>query len=140
MNTQLEKNKEIVRRFNEEVIEKGNLESFNELMDDDFINNSAPKDTDRSSRGMIYTFNTILRPAMPDIKVTIYQLIAEGDWVTTRKNISGTHTGELMGIAATGKKISIDVVDMVRLENGKYKEHWGINNLSAVLAYLRNDL
>lgn len=132
-----EENKAIVVRFNKEVIERGNVESFQELMDSEFINHSAPDGADRGPAGMIYTFNEVLRPAIPDIKVTIYDQIAEGDKVVTRKNISGTQTGNLMGIPPTGKKISIDVIDIVRIKNGKYAEHWGINTLSSVIAQLR---
>lgn len=138
-NSQLEKNKEVVRRFNNEVIEKGNVEIFEELMDEHFINHSAPQGADNRKQGMINTFNSVLRPAMPDIQVTILQQIAEDDLVTTRKNISGTHTGDFMGIPPSHRRISIDVIDIVRLKNGKYAEHWGINNLAVVLAQLRNN-
>ena len=86
--------------------------------------------------GIIYTFNNILRPALPDLKVTIHHQMAEGDVVTTRKTIKGTHSGELLGISATGKQVSIDVIDMVRIKDGKYFEHWGINTLPSVLAQL----
>lgn len=136
MDTQLENNKAVVRRFNQEVIGEGNVESFKELMDENFINHSAPAGADNGPQGMINTFNNVLRPAMPDMQVTIFDQIAEGDKVTTRKNISGTHTGTLMGIAATGKKVSIDVIDIVRIKDGKYFEHWGINTLPSVLAQL----
>ncbi|WP_172283729.1 ester cyclase [Chryseobacterium sp. LAM-KRS1] len=139
MDLQQEKNKEIVKRFNIEVIEKGNVETFEELMDENFTNHSAPQGADNGKQGMINTFNGILRPAMPDIQVTILQQVAEEDLVTTRKNISGTHTGNFMGIAPSGKRISIDVIDIVRLKNGKYFEHWGINNLSVVLAQLKSN-
>lgn len=139
MNFNLDKNKEIVKRFNKEVIENGNVEVFEELMDEHFINHSAPKGADNGKQGMIHTFNSVLRPAMPDIQVTILQQVAEDDLVTTRKNISGTHTGDFLGIAPSGRRISIDVIDIVRLKNGKYVEHWGINNLSAVLTQLRNN-
>lgn len=139
MNSQLEKNKEIVKRFNKEVIENGNVEIFEELMDDHFINHSAPQGADNRKQGMINTFNRILRPAMPDIQVTILQQVAEGDVVTTRKNISGTHTGDFMGVPPSGRHISIDVIDIVRLKDGKYAEHWGINNLAVVLAQLKNN-
>lgn len=137
MDSLAETNKSIVRRFNKEVIEQGNIESFQELMDDHFINHSAPSGADNGPSGMIYTFNHILRPAMPDLQVTIYEQIAEGDLVTTRKNISGTQTGELMGIKATGQRISIDVIDIVKVKNGKYAEHWGLNTLPSVLAQLK---
>jgi len=138
METQTEKNKTVVRRFNKEVIEEGNVDSFKELMDEKFINHSAPEGADNGPQGMIKTFNTILRPAMPDMKVTIYEQVAEGDLVTTRKNITGTQTGTLMGIAPTGRKLSIDVIDIVRVKNGKYFEHWGINTLPSVMAQLKN--
>lgn len=137
METQLEKNKAIVRRFNKEVIEEGNLDSFNELMDKKFINHSAPPSADNGPQGMINTFNNILRPAMPDLKVTILDQIAEGDLITTRKVITGTQTGMFMGIAPTGRKVSIDVIDIVRVKKGKYVEHWGINTLPMVLTALR---
>ncbi|MBB5636145.1 putative ester cyclase [Pedobacter cryoconitis] len=136
METQLEKNKAVVKRFNLEVIEQGNLESFKELMNEQFINRTAPEGADNGPQGMIYTFNQVLRPAFPNLKVIIHQQIAEGDLVTTHKTITGTHYGLLMGIPATGKKVNIQVIDIVRVVNGKYIEHWGMNTLSAVLTQL----
>ena len=133
----LDLNKKIVSRFNKEVIEQGNLESFNELMDKDFINRTAPP-TSNGPDGMWHTFNNILRPAFSDLKVEIDDQIAEGDKVTTRKAILGTHTGVLMGIPPTHRKIKIDVIDIVRLNNGKYIEHWGINTFQSIIEELRN--
>ena len=83
------------------------------------------------------TFDTVLRPALEGLTVTIHDQVAEGDKVTTRKTISGTHTGTFLGVPATGKPVSIDVIDIVRVENGRYAEHWGINNLPTVLAGLK---
>lgn len=126
---QMEKNKAVVRRFNKEVIEEGNVDSFNELLDENFINHSAPPGANNGPQGMFNTFNNVLRPAMPDLKVTILDQIAEGKFVTTRKVISGTQTGSFMGIAPTGRKVSIDVIDIVRIENGNIlnigvSTHW----------------
>jgi len=134
----LETNKEVVKRFNKEVIEQGNLETFNEIMDKDFVNQTAPPNSN-TAQGMWNTFNNILRPAFPDLTVVIHDQIAEGDKVTTRKSILGTHTGTLMGIAPTNKKIKIDVIDIVRLKDGKYIEHWGINTLQTLIADLKNN-
>jgi predicted ester cyclase len=136
METMIEDNKAVVRRFNQEVIEQGNADSFNALMDPEFVNRSAPAGMDNGLRGMIYFFNEILRPAIPDIKVTIHDQVAEGDLVTTRKTISGTQTGSLLGVPATGKAVSIEVIDMVKVKDGKYIEHWGITTLPEVLAAL----
>jgi len=137
MNT-LEQNKAIVRRFNKEVIVECNLESFNSLMDKEFINRTAPA-ASNGAEGMWHTFSLILKPAFPDLSVEIYDQVAEGDKVTTRKAIIGTHQGTLMGIPPTGKKIKIDVIDIVRLKDGRYLEHWGINTLQSVIAELKKE-
>ncbi|MEO3405604.1 ester cyclase [Mucilaginibacter sp. CAU 1740] len=136
METNMEDNKVAVRRFNQEVIAAWDENSFNALMHQNFVNRSAPMGMDSGKEGMRYFFNEILRPAIPNISVTIHQQVAEGDWVTTRKTISGTHTGNLLGIPATGKAIQIDVIDIVRLQDGKYIEHWGITTLPELLANL----
>jgi predicted ester cyclase len=136
METMIENNKELVRRFNKEVIGQGNVASFNALMDANFVNRSAPAGMNNGPQGMIWFFNEVLRPAIPDIKVTIHDQVAEGDMVTTRKTISGTQTGQLLGVPATGRMISIEVIDMVRVKDGKYVEHWGITTLPELLATL----
>jgi len=133
----VESNKAVVRRFNLEVIQEGNEESFLQLMAEGFINHSAPDGAPKGSEGMWNTFHKILRPALSGLTVVIHDQMAEGDKVTTRKTITGLHTGPLFGIAPTQKEVSIDVIDIVRLEDGRYAEHWGINTLSAALANLR---
>ncbi|WP_207536175.1 ester cyclase [Desertivirga arenae] len=132
----MEDNKAIVRRFNQEVIASWNEDSFNVLMNENFVNHSAPEGMDNGPQGMRYFFNEILRPAISDIKVTVHKQLAEGDWVTTRKTISGTHTGPLLNIPATGRLVSINVIDIVRLKDGKYLEHWGLTTLPELLAGL----
>jgi len=133
----LETNKAIVRRFNEQVIMRGDEQAFSELMAPDFVNRTAAPGMPPGPDGMAFMFNRVLRPAFPDLNVEIQDQIAEGDRVTTRKIIHGTHRGELLGIPATGRRVAINVIDIVRIENGRYAEHWGQNNLSDVLAQLR---
>lgn len=133
----LSANKSVVLRFNQEVIERGNEGAFRELMAPEFVNRTAAPGTSPGPDGMFHTFNRVLRPAFPDLLVQIHEQIAEGDKVTTRKTIHGTHRGELFGIPPTDRRISIDVIDIVRLENGRYVEHWGLNTLATVLTSLR---
>ncbi|GAB2698303.1 ester cyclase [Mucilaginibacter koreensis] len=132
----LESNKKAVSRFNQEVIASWDEQSFEALMHAEFVNRSAPAGMDNGPQGMRYFFNEILRPALTGIEVTIHQQVAEADWVTTRKTISGRHTGTLLGIPATKNKVQIEVIDMVRLKDGKYMEHWGITTLPELLASL----
>lgn len=135
----IEDNKEVVRRFNLEVIERGNRAAFESLMQPSFVNRSAPPGAPDGAESMWSTFQNVLRPALAGLKVTIRDQVAEGDKVTTFKTISGVHEGTLMGIAPTGQSVAIDVIDIVRVENGRYAEHWGVNTLPAVLAQLKRD-
>ena len=130
-------NKATVTRFNKEVIEGGNTAAFSQIMASEFVNRSAPPGMPTGPEGMQYFFEQILRPALPDLAVDIHSQVAEGDWVTTRKTIRGTHRGPLMGLPATNKAVSIDVIDMIRLKDGRYVEHWGVTNLAEVLAQLQ---
>ena len=132
-----QRNKDAVRRFNAEVIENGDASAFEALMAPGFINHSAPPGMPDGPEGMWNTFQHILRPALSDLKVVIHDQVAEGDKVTTRKTITGVHSGMLMGIPPTGRPVSIDVIDVVRLQEARYAEHWGINTLPSVLAQLR---
>jgi predicted ester cyclase len=135
--TTAQANKAIVRRFNEEVIEQGREESFRALMAPHFINRTAAPGMPPGPEGMAYMFEKVLRPAFPDLRVQIHDQIAEGDRVTTRKTIHGTHRGELMGIAPTHRPVAIEVIDIVRIEHGRYAEHWGVTTLPAVLTQLQ---
>jgi predicted ester cyclase len=133
METQLEKNKTVVLRFNKEFIEQGNMNSFNELVGQNVVNHSAPVDTPAGPQSMSYFIIEVLRKGFPDIKVELLDQIAEGDRVSTRKALHGTHTGDFMGIPASNKKITINVIDIIRLKDGKYVEHWGQSNIGEIV-------
>lgn len=129
--------KAVVARFNREVIQDGNRQSFEALIAPDFVNWTAPSDALRGAEAMWATFSSVLRPAIAGLQVRIHDQLRDGDKVVTRKTISGKHTGSLAGVEATGRDISIDVIDIVRVRDGRYVEHWGVNTLAAVVQQLR---
>ena len=129
-----EQNKAIVVRFNKEFIEQGNMNSFQELVSNDVVNHSAPPGRSTGADGMIYFLQNVLRAGFPDIKVEILEQVAERDLVTSRKKITATHKGEIMGIPPSNKKVVINVIDIIRLKDGKYIEHWGQSNFAEVIA------
>ena len=138
MTSTTEENKKTVIRFNKECIEQGNLESFHSLLAPHCINHIAEPGTSNGPDGMIHFLKDVLKPAFPDLKITILDQIAEGDKVTTRKEIHGTHTGVFMGIPPTNKKVVIHVIDIIRLHEGKYADHWAMSNLTDVIAELNS--
>jgi predicted ester cyclase len=133
----LRANKQVVIRFNRDVIEQGNADALHALLAPEFINRTAPPGTPAGPEGMRHMIDRVLRPAFPDLRVEIHDQIAEGDKVTTRKTIHGTHRGELFGVPPTNLPVAIQVIDIVRIEGGRYVEHWGVNTLAAVVASLR---
>jgi predicted ester cyclase len=133
----LRRNKAVVLRFNREVIEQGDLAAFEEIMAPEFVNRTAIPGMSPGRDGMLVMLNHVLRPAFTDLRVEIHDQIAEGDKVVTRKTIHGTHSGRLQDVGPTGKAVAIEVIDIVRLRDGQYLEHWGINTLTVVLDQLR---
>jgi predicted ester cyclase len=136
MKSLLDQNKAVVLRFNKEFIEQGNMQSFRELVADDVINHAALPGAPNGRESMSYFILEILRRGFSDISVEIFDQVAESDKVTTRKALHARHTGEFMGVAATNKNVSIDVIDIIRLRDGKYAEHWGLSNIPSVLKML----
>lgn len=134
-----EHNKTVVQRFNQQVIVAGDRQAFDDLVASDFINRSTPPGAPNDGESLWRTFDQILRPAISHLQVTIDDQIAERDWVTTRKTLTGIHSGPLLGVAATGKAVTIAVIDMVRIADGKYAEHWGLNTLAQVVSQLKQD-
>ncbi|WP_213877114.1 ester cyclase [Pseudomonas sp. dw_358] len=131
-------NKAVVQRFNHEVIQACQREVFEALVAEDFVNRTAPPGQPAGRESLWMTFHDVLHPGLSELKVEILDQIAEDDRVTTRKRITGQHTGALMGIPATGRAVLIEVIDIVRVRDGQYVEHWGMNSLASVLAGLRS--
>jgi predicted ester cyclase len=121
--TETERNKAVVRRFIEEVQNKKDPAVFDELNGPDFVNLSAPPGVPSDREGgkmFLWSFFS----AFPDSRWTIDEMIAEGDRVATKKTFTGTHTGDLGEIPPTGKSVTLQYVDILRLRDGKIVEHW----------------
>ena|SRR5271156_4667817 len=82
-------------------------------------------------------FNDMLRPAFPDLTVTIHDQVAEGNEVVTRKSYTGTHRGTFLGVQATGKAVQFPVIDILKLRGGRYVEHWACADLLGLLGQLK---
>ena len=67
-----------------------------------------------------------LLPGIPDMELPIADLVAEGEKVLARLSVKGTHSGDLMGVPATGAKIDIGVLDLFHIRDGKLIEHWAL--------------
>lgn len=124
--------KAIVRRNTEEVQGIGNFDVFEELFADNFIDHTPQPGTTPDKAGVrkLYTY---LRVAFPDFHAEIHWQLADDDRVTTYKTYYGTHKGPFLGIAPTHRKIHFEAVDVMRVQNGKITDHWGVGNLLSLM-------
>jgi steroid delta-isomerase-like uncharacterized protein len=120
-----EENKALVRHFVEEAQSRGNISAVDQFLTPDFVDQSALLGLPPTREGVKQLF-TMLRTALPDLHATIHEQVAEGNKVVTRKTLSGTHHGELMGIPATGKQVAIEVIDILQIAGGKITDHWTV--------------
>jgi predicted ester cyclase len=131
-----EQNKALVRQLVEEVINQGNISMIDEFLIPDFVEHEELPPGIPPGREAPKVLFTMLRSAFPDLKATIEHLIAEGDEVVLHMTWTGTHEGEFMGIPPTGKRISINVIDILGIAEGKFVEHWGVMDSMAMMHQL----
>ena len=131
-----EQNKKIVLRIFSEGMTERKFQVFEELISENFINHSFPNSQPgpKGFKAIIQQFTS----AFPDMKISVQGIIAEGETVATRGSLSGTHKGEFMGIAATGKKVRIEYVDFWKLSSGKCVENWVQMDIAGVLQQLES--
>ena len=118
-----EENKAVIRRYVEEVQNDRNWNVYDELTAEDFVNHSAPPGVPDDREGQKMYLGAFMA-AFPDCRFTIDDMIAEGDQVVTKKTFTGTHTEELNGIPPTGKHVTLQFADVMRVRDGKIVEHW----------------
>jgi steroid delta-isomerase-like uncharacterized protein len=133
--SQAEARKALVRRNTEQVQGQGDFALFEELFDDDFVDHTPQPGTTPDKAGVRVLYNR-LREAFPDFRPEIHWQTVDGDIVTTFKTYHGTHQGDFLGIAPSGKIIQFETVDAMRVRDGKITDHWGVANLYSVLQQL----
>jgi predicted ester cyclase len=78
----------------------------------------------------------LFRRAFPDLHISVDDTIEQGDRIATRTTVTGTQTGELMGLPATDRTISVGAVDIARFDDRRAVERWGGLDMYALLAQL----
>ena len=124
----VEENKAVVQRFVDEVLNGQSLEAADEILAPDHILNYmllpepmiGAKAWEQSVSGYFTAF--------PDMVVTIDNMIGEGDQVAARWSAVATHTGPLMGIPPSGRRVNWIGQGVYRIKDGKIVEQWGIDD------------
>jgi steroid delta-isomerase-like uncharacterized protein len=120
----IDDNKEVVRQFIDALFTHGDLAAVDEYLANDFVNHDPPVGLGSDVEGM-RTAGAMFRAAFPDWHSDLHALVGEGDIVVERFTASGTHRGELMGVAPTGRTVELRGINIFRIRDGHITERWG---------------
>ena len=126
-NAQLEANKEAYRRVVEQAIGQGDTTIVDSLVAATMTDHQTMPGAPSGVAGLKYMIRE-MHTGFPDLKCTVNDVDAVGDRVWGHVTMTGTQTGPFMGMPPSGKAMSIESFDLVRFENGKGVEHWGVSN------------
>jgi steroid delta-isomerase-like uncharacterized protein len=120
-----EENKVLTRR-SWVIVSEGNLDTLEDALAEVYAEDVVLHEPDEDVRGIegLKQFVSMIRSAIPDLRITLEDDIAEGDKVVSRWSAQGTHQGELMGIAPTSNQVLITGITIHRIEEGKIVEEW----------------
>ncbi len=131
-----ERNKAIVDEFIQTLFTKGDVSAVDRYLAEDFVAHDPPMpDLSRDATGFRDAAARI-RAAFPDWRSEVHLLIAEGDYVAEHFTASGTHRGDIMGVAATNRAVRVPGINIFRLRDGKIVERWGNLDMLGFLVQL----
>jgi steroid delta-isomerase-like uncharacterized protein len=117
-------NRTLPQRVFTEILNEGRLEVADEIVAPNFLLHSPTRPEPFEGPDGFKHFVSDLRRGFPDLKVTIEKLIAEGEYVSIRSRVDGTHLGTYRGIPPTGRKIAQTQLHMFRVADGQINETW----------------
>jgi steroid delta-isomerase-like uncharacterized protein len=127
------RNKAVARSFFEDVLDKGRLEDYAKSHAPDFV---AHSEGHRATLAEDMAAAREQRKALPDMRVKVNQIVAEGDLVSVYWTASGTNTAAGWGIPATGKSVTAHGMTLFRFERGLIQEEWSVFNMYSIMKQL----
>ncbi|MDQ0679775.1 steroid delta-isomerase-like uncharacterized protein [Arthrobacter pascens] len=119
----------IMQRFYQEVLVGGNVALVDELIADDFVDHEEPFPGQPPGKAGVVFYINAIRSAFPDLKVkTSEPALADGNLEAVHGILTGTHRGDFVGIAPTGRNVEFAGIDIIRVQDGKVAEHWGVTD------------
>jgi len=124
-----------VHRLHRTLLESRDPGTIRSFFAEDFVSHNNPPGFPAGAEG-VEQFFAMFRDAFPDAEVAVDQVVAEGDWVAVATTLTGTHRGELMGMAPTGNRVSVTGIDMVRIDDERIVEHRGLTDTVGLMRQL----
>ena len=121
--------------FYDEVFRRHNVDAIDELLAGDFVEHTPAPGQATDRQGAKDFIGQVLQ-AFPDLEVEIENEIAEGDTVSAVVRMTGTRRADFVGIPATGCKVSVYAMDVTRVRDGRFSDHWGLADMDGLMAQL----
>jgi steroid delta-isomerase-like uncharacterized protein len=119
-----------------DLINAGDIDSFGRQLADDFAEREDLPGFPPTRAGVIQYFRMLIE-AFPDLHMAPEDVIANGDKAVARVRVTGTHKGPFVGIPATGKRVEVKLIDIIRFgDDGRAREHWGVVDQLAMMQQL----
>jgi len=135
-NADANRNKELALSANEEIWNRGNFDILEEIFAEDFVEHFLPFGTRTEGLEALRKNLMAHREAFPDWKEVVDLIISEGDLVVLQYTSTGTNTGSFMGHPATGKKIRISEVTILKIADHKIAEQWLLPDMMSLYQQL----
>src|SRR5262245_51861618 len=124
---------DLIQEFYDEMLGKGNMDAIDELVTDDVVDHEQGLPGQPGGKEGVRFFVNTMRDAFSDLRATMGPIVESGDMASAEVTITGRHTGEFMGVPATDKSFEIKSIDIIRFEDGKCAEHWGVTDNMALM-------
>ena len=125
-----------MRRFYE-LINSGDLDQFVGLLAEDFVEHEETPVPGSGREAVKQLFTMMQSAAFPNMRWENQEVLVDGDRAVARVQFNATNDGEFMGMPATGKNVSIQVIDVIRFsEDGLAREHWGVLDMMDLMQQL----
>jgi steroid delta-isomerase-like uncharacterized protein len=119
-----------------DLLNAGDIDGFGALLAEDFVEHEQTPGLAPTKEGVLEFFR-MYRAAFPDLRFDPQDVIASDDKVVVRVRATGTNSGNFMGMPATGKSMDIQLVDIVRFDDGGLgREHWGVADVMTMMQQL----
>src|SRR3954471_18167468 len=126
---------DLVRRFHSELLAARDPAVVDSFFGDGFVSHNMPPGLPPGRDG-VKRFFSMFRDAFPDVTVEIDELVSDGDRVAVATTFTGTHTGSIMGMEPTGRRVSVTGIDIVRVVDGRIVEHRGLTDIVGLMRQL----
>jgi steroid delta-isomerase-like uncharacterized protein len=123
----------VTMRGSYDRISAGDVDGFGQLVAADFVEHQGGPGLPPTKEGTLEFFRMLLR-AFPDMRMEVEDLIASADKTVARVQVVATHEGEFMGVPATGSRVEMELIDIMRFDGaGRIREHWGVADMLTLL-------